>query len=60
MCTLTYYHKEATMHEHATVMTMDGEFCPTCGKFVKDIPKVKETEKPPEKVKKKRVTKGAK
>lgn len=48
------------MHEHATVMTMDGEFCPTCGKFLKDIPKVKETEKPPEKVKKKRVTKGAK
>ena len=45
------------MHEHATVMTMDGEFCPTCGKFLKDIPEVK---KPPEKPKKKRVTKEAK
>ena len=48
------------MHEHVTVMTMDGEFCPTCGKFLKDIPEVKETKKPPEKVKKKRVTKEAK
>ena len=34
------------MHEHKTIMTMDGEFCPTCGNFLKDIPKVKETEKP--------------
>ena len=48
------------MHEHATVMTMNGEFCPTCGKFLKDILKVKEIEKPPEKVKKKRSTKAPK
>lgn len=48
------------MHEHKTIMTMDGEFCPTCGKFLKDIPEVKETKKPTEKVKKKRVTKEAK
>lgn len=48
------------MHEHPIVETMNGAYCPTCGKFLKDIPKVKETEKPPEKVKKKRVTKGAK
>lgn len=41
------------MHEHKTIMTMDGEFCPVCGKFLKDIPKVKKTENPPEKVKKK-------
>ena len=47
------------MHEHKTIMTMNGEFCPTCGQFLKDI-KVKETEKPPEKVKKKRSTKAPK
>lgn len=44
---------EATMHEHKTTMTMDGEFCPTCGKFLKDI---KEEPKP----KKKKVTKDGK
>lgn len=60
MCTLTYYHKEAAMHEHLIVETMNGAYCPTCGKFLKDIPKVKKTEKPPEKVKKKKVTKEAK
>ena len=47
------------MHEHKTIMTMDGEYCPTCGQFVKDI-KVKVAEKPPEKVKKKRSTKAPK
>ena len=41
------------MHEHKTIMTMDGEFCPTCGKFLKDI---KEEPKP----KKKKVTKDGK
>lgn len=45
------------MHEHATLMTMDGEFCPTCGKFVKDIPTKKEE---PKKPKKKKVTKDGK
>ena len=45
------------MHEHKTIMTMDGEYCPTCGQFVKDI---KVTENPPEKVKKKRSTKAPK
>ena len=39
------------MHEHKTIMTMNGEYCPTCGQFLKDI-KVKPTENPPEKVKK--------
>lgn len=48
------------MHEHLTVMTMNGAFCPTCGQFLKDIPKVKKTENPPEKVKKKRSTKAPK
>ena len=48
------------MHEHPTIMTMNGAFCPTCGKFLKDIPKVKETKNPPEKVKKKRSTKAPK
>ena len=43
--------KEDTMHEHKTIMTMDGEFCPTCGQFVKDI-KVKKQADKPEKVKK--------
>lgn len=47
------------MHEHKTIMTMDGEYCPTCGQFLKDI-KVKPTENPPEKVKKKRSTKAPK
>ena len=47
------------MHEHKTIMTMDGEYCPTCGQFLKDI-KVKPTENQPEKVKKKRSTKAPK
>ena len=47
------------MHEHKTIQTMDGEFCPTCGQFLKDI-KVKVPETPPEKVKKKRSTKAPK
>lgn len=34
------------MHEHKTIMTMDGEFCPTCGKFLKDIPAKTEEPKP--------------
>jgi rRNA maturation endonuclease Nob1 len=33
------------MHEHKTIMTMDGEFCPVCGKFVKDIPTKEEKQK---------------
>ena len=41
------------MHEHKTIMTMDGEYCPTCGQFVKDI-KVNVPDKPTEKVKKKK------
>ena len=45
------------MHEHKTIMTMDGEYCPTCGQFVKDI-KVEPVKA--EKPKKKRVTKEAK
>jgi hypothetical protein len=36
-------------------MTMDGEFCPVCGKFLKDIPTKKEEPK-----KKKKVTKDGK
>lgn len=35
------------MHEHKTIMTMDGEFCPTCGKFLKDIPTKREEPKKP-------------
>ena len=45
------------MHEHKTTMTMDGEFCPTCGKFLKDI---KEEPKEEPKPKKKKVTKDGK
>ena len=41
------------MHEHPTIMTMNGEFCPTCGRFLKDIPVKKQADKP-EKVKKKK------
>ena len=44
------------MHEHKTIMTMDGEYCPTCGQFLKDIKVQKEPEKP----KKKRSTKAPK
>ena len=44
------------MHEHKTIMTMDGEYCPTCGQFLKDI-KVKKQDEVPEKVKKKKGTK---
>ena len=33
------------MHEHKTIMTMDGAYCPTCGKFLKDIPEKKEEPK---------------
>ena len=39
------------MHEHKTIMTMNGEYCPTCGQFVKDIKVQKQAEKP-DKVKK--------
>ena len=46
------------MHEHATVMTMEGEFCPTCGKFLKDIQE--EPKEEPKPKKKKKVTKGTK
>lgn len=42
------------MHEHKTTMTMDGEFCPTCGKFLKDI------KEEPKKKPKKKVTKDGK
>lgn len=41
------------MHEHKTIMTMDGEFCPTCGQFLNDIHVKKQADKP-EKVKKKK------
>jgi uncharacterized Zn finger protein (UPF0148 family) len=46
------------MHEHATVMTMDGEYCPTCGKFLKDIKE--EPKEEPKPKKKKKVTKDGK
>ena len=39
------------MHEHKTIMTMDGEYCPTCGKFLRDI---KEEPKEPVKPKRKK------
>lgn len=35
------------MHEHPIVETMNGAYCPTCGKFLKDIPTKKEEHKKP-------------
>lgn len=48
-------------HEHKTVMTMNGLYCPTCKKFVKDIPEVKEQpeQKAEEKPKRKTTKKKA-
>ena len=31
-------------HEHKTIMTMNGLYCPTCKRFVKDIPEGKKQE----------------